>query len=454
MLMIQIYNTKEEAFIKANQVIGLVHRFMKCNMLHINLSKCFFMYFRPNIWSRNICNKIEPYNSNNKLVLNGKKIKQVSTTKFLGVTIDENLTWLPHIENLSKKLSMCHGTLKRIKDAVPKKLHKTLYHALFESHLTYGISVWGAQPQSVLGKLFVIQKKCVRMLFGGNKIKTDEYCYCKYGESGMMLACGKCKNWFHGECLGLADEDILTISEFYCPECLLKDQRLNITYHDTSSPIIEHDSFCHCQGPESGLMIECNKCKIWYHNNCIGLNEADTKNILLYFCQNCINTDCRGSLKVIYRDYCLENTKPLFNNHKIMTVHNLYSYHTFLEIYKILKFRTPYCIFQDLFHDNRERHMDLAIEVPMTRLHCQRVTFIYQGILLWNRYYKQLLIPFTIPLHHEYRLLHNLTEFTSIHYDYSTKVSAVKSKLSNIILQAQKQGDCNLWVLEINTLPI
>ena len=66
-------------------------------------------------------------------------IKPVSCVKFLGVTIDENLTWIPHIENLKKKLACSQGVLYNIilKDSIPKSLYKTLYHSLFESHLSY-----------------------------------------------------------------------------------------------------------------------------------------------------------------------------------------------------------------------------------------------------------------------------------------------------------------------------
>ena len=106
-------------------------------MLHINTTKCFFMYFRPDLHRRNMCIRTEPHDLYLKLYLNEQKIKQVSSTKFLGVTIDENLTWLPQIENLKKKLISCHGILYRIKDDIPKVLRKGLYHSLFESHLTY-----------------------------------------------------------------------------------------------------------------------------------------------------------------------------------------------------------------------------------------------------------------------------------------------------------------------------
>ena len=39
------------------------------------------------------------------IVLNGINIEQVTHTKFLGVTIDENLTWREHIKIVETKVS-------------------------------------------------------------------------------------------------------------------------------------------------------------------------------------------------------------------------------------------------------------------------------------------------------------------------------------------------------------
>ena len=75
-------DTKDEVYMKANQVLGSVQKFMASNLLHINLSKCFYMYFKPNIHSRNSCVRAEGYNSDHRLLLNGQKVKQVSTIKF------------------------------------------------------------------------------------------------------------------------------------------------------------------------------------------------------------------------------------------------------------------------------------------------------------------------------------------------------------------------------------
>ena len=51
-------------------------------------------------------------------------IKQVSETKFLGIIIDDKLSWNPQIQYLKRKLSSSIGIMNRIKDYIPISLHK------------------------------------------------------------------------------------------------------------------------------------------------------------------------------------------------------------------------------------------------------------------------------------------------------------------------------------------
>lgn len=439
-------DTKDEVYMKANKVLSSVQRFMASNLLHINLSKCFYMYFKPNIHSRNTCVRAEGFNSDHRISLNGRKVKQVSTIKFLGVIIDENLTWLPHIEGLRKKLLMCVGTLYRIRTSIPKRLFKSIYHALFESHLTYGISVWGAQSQSVLNDLFTIQKKCLRMLFSKSVTNSvNNFCFCNYGESGTMINCVKCDEWYHDECLGLSEAAVANIDTFYCPKCMEIDHTLQVRLHVDLPHHQKRTTFCLCSGPENGLMIECYKCNNWFHELCLGITKSDMNKILLYFCKSCRDSDHRGSLKVIYKDYTKEHTKPLFKSHKILTVHSLYVYYTIIELYKILKFRTPYCLFELICPPGANNNIDLNLRITPISLQCQRMSFLHQAMILWNKFYKKLLTPFTIPIHRSYILAHNLTQCESIHYDYSTKLSTLKSRLSSLVFDTQLAGDSNSW---------
>ena len=88
------------------------------------------------------------------------------------------LTFDNHINYLCKKLSCCIGTLKRMRHFMQEELKLTLYQTLFESHLVYGISVWGGISNVKLEKLFIVQKRCIRMLFGDYSKFLEKFMTC------------------------------------------------------------------------------------------------------------------------------------------------------------------------------------------------------------------------------------------------------------------------------------
>ena len=158
------------AFKTANEILRKVNDYMHVNKLHINMEKCCFIHFKPG-------NNENAVTAEFDVKIGDKIIKQVSETKFLGITIDNKLSWDTHINKLSKKLSCATGILNRIKDNIPSELHKNLYHTLFESHLAYGITAWCGVSDKKLQSLFKVQKRCLRILFGDketylNKFKT------------------------------------------------------------------------------------------------------------------------------------------------------------------------------------------------------------------------------------------------------------------------------------------
>ena len=59
---------------------------------------------------------------------------------------------------LSKKFSCSAGIINSIKDNIPAELYKDIYYTLFESHLVYGITVWGGIKNKKLETLFKMQK--------------------------------------------------------------------------------------------------------------------------------------------------------------------------------------------------------------------------------------------------------------------------------------------------------
>ena len=102
---------------------------MNANQLHINLSKCAHMYFKPNI--NNNERMFIIININLKLSINGVKVKQVDRIRFLGVIIDDKLTWDAQIEDLENKLISTIVLIKRIKKFIPSSHYLKIYHCLF-----------------------------------------------------------------------------------------------------------------------------------------------------------------------------------------------------------------------------------------------------------------------------------------------------------------------------------
>ena len=209
---------------------------MNSNLLHINLSKTVYMHFRPNMnrTERQTCarTRVEKI-----LKLSTHTLKKVNKAKFLGVMIDDELTWDAHIEYLKEKLLSSIVVIKRIKKFIPECEYVKLYYALFQSHLSYCISSWGGVSQYKLDPIFSMQKRCVRLLFG------------------------------------------------------------------------KELSFDHAA----------------YYETCARVRTFDEH--------------------TARKDFSLEHTKPIFNEMELLCLHHLYVYHTFLEIFKLFKFKQPISVY-------------------------------------------------------------------------------------------------------------
>lgn len=85
-------------------------------------------------------------------------------TKFLGVIVDKNNTWNQHVDALAGKLNTSLYVIKRIKHISNLTTARTAYHALFESHLRYGLVIWGSTTAENLLRVLRIQKRAIRIL--------------------------------------------------------------------------------------------------------------------------------------------------------------------------------------------------------------------------------------------------------------------------------------------------
>ena len=85
----------------------------------------------------------EQLKTNITIRLSNQEIQKEDKTKFLGMIIDQHLTWKSGIDYIVTKISKIIGALCRIRFFVNQPLLKVLYNSLIYPYLHYGNIVWG-----------------------------------------------------------------------------------------------------------------------------------------------------------------------------------------------------------------------------------------------------------------------------------------------------------------------
>ena len=84
--------------------------------------------------------------------------------KFLGVLLDENLSWKSHLIELSRKLARSVCIFYKLRQYVPLDTLISVCYALFYHFLIYGIVVWGATYENLVKPVLTAQKKVIRAI--------------------------------------------------------------------------------------------------------------------------------------------------------------------------------------------------------------------------------------------------------------------------------------------------
>ena len=134
-----------------NEELLNISRWFKVNMLSLNLNKTNYILFSSN---RKACP-----NSLGTVIIDAKEIPQVSSVKFLGVYVDQHLTWKTHIEQISRKIAINIGIIKRISYILSPHILLTLYYTMIYPYLSYCNMVWASNYKSRLHGLAILQKK-------------------------------------------------------------------------------------------------------------------------------------------------------------------------------------------------------------------------------------------------------------------------------------------------------
>ena len=136
-----------------NQELKKLYEWLCINRLSLNITKTNFVIFHA---------KNKPLHPIT-ILINNKAIEETDNVKYLGITLDSELTYKKHADEVSKKISRSIGILYKLRPFVSPNILINVYYAIIYPFLLYGIALWGNCCKSSLTPLFLLQKKFVRM---------------------------------------------------------------------------------------------------------------------------------------------------------------------------------------------------------------------------------------------------------------------------------------------------
>jgi hypothetical protein len=135
------------------------------------------------IWLKN--NKLLPHENKTKLMLvtprrppilpdmlfNNVKLEWIDKITYLGLVIDNKLSYSSHISELLCKLSKSHGAIYAVSGLLPRPALRTLYFSLVYPHIVQAVVLWGGVSDNLLKPVAIALNKILRTIL---HVKFDD----------------------------------------------------------------------------------------------------------------------------------------------------------------------------------------------------------------------------------------------------------------------------------------
>ena len=140
--------------------LNLLYIWLQANKLSLNGQKMYYIIFHRA--------RIKLTSHTSGLYMGGSIITATDTLKYLGVLIDDKITWIPHITYVKNKVSKGIGIMLKARNYLKRNALVNLYYSFIYPYLIYCIEAWGNAINCYLKQLYLIQKKVIRMIAFAN----------------------------------------------------------------------------------------------------------------------------------------------------------------------------------------------------------------------------------------------------------------------------------------------
>lgn len=159
-----------DVYKKAEDGLKQINKWLHNNLLYLNTNKTKFITFSPTKVGQPDRGHLILHSCNCMAsVCRGdscKIIERTESIKYLGLNIDQHVSWKKHVSELCNKLRKFLYYFRILRGFCDKSLLKIIYISLVQSILEYGIHVWGSVYPSHLNSLEVVQKAILKIILG------------------------------------------------------------------------------------------------------------------------------------------------------------------------------------------------------------------------------------------------------------------------------------------------
>ena len=141
-----------------NEDLRNLHNWLCLNKLMLNASKTKYMIYSISSRTANIPSELS-------VKIDSDIIEKVDNYSFLGIKINQNLSWKPHMFEILSKIQRNLGIVRKIARFLDKNSLLQLYHSLIMSYIRNGIVVWFHSHAAIRKKIQACANKFLRIIF-------------------------------------------------------------------------------------------------------------------------------------------------------------------------------------------------------------------------------------------------------------------------------------------------
>ena len=110
-----------------------------------------------------------------KVIINNHNTSPEDNLKYLGVLLDNRLSWKPHVQRVKTQLSGACGILSKLKHYTTLPVLKFVYNSLIHPYLNYSILNWGRASNATIQPLTKLQNKAIKIINPINSGSLEEH---------------------------------------------------------------------------------------------------------------------------------------------------------------------------------------------------------------------------------------------------------------------------------------